>query len=336
MSPCPCPSRRAGRLVAHLPRRERPARPAEALGALRVAFAQRLRGERLAGDRLDLGIVLEPEGQRIHAAGLRHFVDGAFERDRACRLAGRAHEQRRADVGPHGLMRGGDGGARIERVRNVGGRLEEIVERARRRLGVMIERGQRRRHRRCRGARSAASARDGRPAEHLLAAQHQLDRPADQRAAMTPSTCGPEIMPFAAEAAAEKRAADVDLVRRRCRTVRRDAAAPSRGPGSACRSRACRRPMRRRSRAAPSDCDIAPASRRSPSIVLRRRRQARPRHRRDALAPECRRRRPAARSSRSLEPDAGRFDLVARREQAAPSVAASSVSAITTAIGWLA
>jgi hypothetical protein len=129
-------------LVAHLPRRERAALPAEALGALRVAFAQCLRGERLAGDRLDLGIVLEPKRQRIHAAGVRHFVDRAFERDRAGRLAGRAHEQRRSGVEPDRFMRCGDGRARIKRVRSVGRRLEEIVEGARRRLGVMIERRQ--------------------------------------------------------------------------------------------------------------------------------------------------------------------------------------------------
>ena len=150
-------------LVAHLPRRQRARRPAEALGALRVAFAQRLGGERLAGDRLHLGVVLQAERQRVHAAGLRHLVDGAFQRDAAGRLAGRAHEQRRAGVEPHGLVRGGDRRAGIERVRGVGGRLEEVVEGAGRGLGVMVDRGQRARRRRCPGAASAASARGGRP-----------------------------------------------------------------------------------------------------------------------------------------------------------------------------
>ena len=50
-------------IIAHLPGCERTALPAELPGALRVALAQRLGGERLAGDRLDLGIVLEPKGQ---------------------------------------------------------------------------------------------------------------------------------------------------------------------------------------------------------------------------------------------------------------------------------
>ena len=40
---------------------------------------------------------------------------------------------------PHRLVRRGDGRAGIERVRDVGGRLEEIVERARRGLGVMVD-----------------------------------------------------------------------------------------------------------------------------------------------------------------------------------------------------
>src|SRR3954466_6762645 len=98
-------------IIAHLPGCERTTLPAELPGALRVALAQRLGGERLAGDRLDLGIVREPKGQGIHTAGLRHFIDGAFERNRAGRLAGCAHEQRRADVDPNGFMRGSHGGA---------------------------------------------------------------------------------------------------------------------------------------------------------------------------------------------------------------------------------
>ena len=57
--------------------------------ALRVALAQRLGGERLAGDRLDLGIVPQAEIQRVHAAGLRRLVDRALQRDR-CRRPRRA------------------------------------------------------------------------------------------------------------------------------------------------------------------------------------------------------------------------------------------------------
>ena len=150
-------------LVAHLSRLERALRPAEALGALRIAFAQRLRGERLAGDRLDLGVVLEAEGERIHSAGPRRLVDRALQRDRSGRLAGRAHEQRRAGVEPHRLVRGGDGGARIERVRGVGGGLEEIVEACSTRSWRDGRSRSARRRRRCRCAASGGSARDGRP-----------------------------------------------------------------------------------------------------------------------------------------------------------------------------
>ena len=97
------------------------------------------------------------------------------------RLAGRAHEQRRAGVEPHRLVRGRDRRARIERVRGVGGRLEEVVEGARHRLGVMIERGQRAI---AVGAEAQGLARRRAMADravHLLAAQHELDRAADQR-----------------------------------------------------------------------------------------------------------------------------------------------------------
>ena len=213
-SRCPRPSRPAARLVAHLPRRERRRCPAEALGALRVALAQRLRGERLAGDRLDLGVVLQPEGQRVHAAGLRHLVDRALQRDRAGRLAGRAHEQRRAGVEPNAFVRRGDGRAGIERMRGVGGRLEEVVEGARRRLGVMIDRGQR--------AVAVGAHAQGLPrrramadrAVHLLAAQHQLDRPADQPRRHDAEHLRPRDEALGAEAAAEERTADVDVLRR--------------------------------------------------------------------------------------------------------------------------
>ncbi len=162
--------------VAHLPRRKWTALPAEALGTLPVTLAQRLRGERLARDRLDVGIVLEPERQRIDAAGIRHLVNGALERDRAGRFPRRAHEERRADVDPDRFMRRGDGATRVERMRDVGGRLEEVVEGARHGLGPMLERGQL--------AAIVGADPQGltgrRPvshrAVHLLAAQHQLHR----------------------------------------------------------------------------------------------------------------------------------------------------------------
>ncbi|GCC46875.1 hypothetical protein chiPu_0030808, partial [Chiloscyllium punctatum] len=93
-------------LVAHLARLQRTSRPAETLGRPGVALAQRLGGERLAGGRLDLGIVLQPELQRIDAAGERRLVDRAFQHDRSGGLARRAHEQRRAGVDADRLMRG--------------------------------------------------------------------------------------------------------------------------------------------------------------------------------------------------------------------------------------
>src|ERR1700720_2503817 len=81
-------------LVTHLSRRQGAPCPAKARRTLRVALAQRLGGERLAGDRLDLGVVPEAEFQRVQAGRLRHLVDRAFQRDAAARLAGRAHEER--------------------------------------------------------------------------------------------------------------------------------------------------------------------------------------------------------------------------------------------------
>ena len=96
-------------------------------------------------------------------------------------LARRAHEQRRAGVEPDRVVRRRDRRAGIERVRGVGGRFEEVVEGAGRGPGVVA-----RVPSACRRAsvpmrsvcRVGRAMPDG--AEHLLAAQHQLDRPADQ------------------------------------------------------------------------------------------------------------------------------------------------------------
>ncbi len=167
-------------VVAHRPRLKRALRPAEALGAVRIAFAQRLGRERLAGDRFDLGIVREAEGERVHAAGEGCFIDRALQRQRAGGLAGRAHEQRRAGVDAHGLVRGRDRRAGVERVRGVGGRFVEVVEGAGGDLGVMIDRGE---PARVVDAEAQFLARGGAMADravHVFTAQHQLDRPADQ------------------------------------------------------------------------------------------------------------------------------------------------------------
>ena len=51
-------------------------------------------------------------------------------------------------------------------------------------------------------------------AVHLLAAQHELDRPADQPRRHDAEDLRPGHQPLRAEAAAEERAADLDLVRR--------------------------------------------------------------------------------------------------------------------------
>src|SRR4029077_4684722 len=97
---------------------------------------------------------------------------------------------------------------------NVGGRLEEIVERAGRRLGVMIERGQ--------SAVTIGAETQGLPrrrtmpyrTEHLLAAQHELDRPARDARSDDAENLRSRDEAFAAEAAAQEWAADVNRRRR--------------------------------------------------------------------------------------------------------------------------
>src|SRR5260370_12260993 len=109
-------------------------------------------------------------------------------------------------------MRGRDGGARIQRVRNIGRRLEEIVERARHRLGAMIERGQR--------AVAVGAETQGLPrrramthrAEHLLASQHELDRPTHGAGGDGAENLRSGDQTFAAEAAAEEWTTNMNLI----------------------------------------------------------------------------------------------------------------------------
>src|SRR6516165_8476384 len=107
-------------------------------------------------------------------------------------------------------MRGRDGGARIKSVRYVGGRLKEIVERARHSLGVMIERLQ--------STVTISAETQGLPrrcavsyrTKHLLAAQHELDRPARDPGSDDAKNLRSRDEAFAAEAAAQERTANVN------------------------------------------------------------------------------------------------------------------------------
>ena len=189
-------------------------RPAKALRALRVAFAQGFRGKWLAGDRFDFGIVLETEGERVHPAGPCRFVDCTFERNRSRRLAGRAHEQRRAGIGPDRLVRGGNRRTRIKRMRGVGGGLEEIVERARRDLRVMVDRSQNAIGIGADAHPLAGSRTMAHGTIHLFTAQHEFDRPADQPCCKNAEHLRPLEQTFRAEAATEIWTANMDFVRR--------------------------------------------------------------------------------------------------------------------------
>ena len=110
-------------------------------------------------------------------------------------------------------MRRGDGRACIKRMRGVGRWLEEVVERARCRLGVMIDRRQVaiavRAHAQGLPRRSAVSHRT----KHLLATEHQFDRLSDHTGRHDAENLRSGDQSFAPEAAAEERTADVNLVR---------------------------------------------------------------------------------------------------------------------------
>ena len=201
-------------LVAHLPGRARPPRPAERLRAPGVAFAQRLRRIGLAGDRLDLRVIHEPEVKRVHAASLGGFVNGGLERRRPGGEARRAHGAGRADVVARGFVTNGDRRARVQHARDAGGRLDEFVEAARRRDRVMRYRGEPAVPLHAESdplPRLAAMA--DRP-EHLGARQHELHRPAGHPGRKAAQDMRPREDRFRAEAAADERRANEHVFRR--------------------------------------------------------------------------------------------------------------------------
>src|SRR6266699_3857244 len=99
-------------------------------------------------------------------------------------------------------------------MRGVGRRLVEIVEAGGGDLVVMIDRGK----------RAIAGGADAQPLAarrtkpdrpvHVLTAQHELDRPSDQPRRQNAENLWSGNQPFRAEAAAEIRAANMDLAGR--------------------------------------------------------------------------------------------------------------------------
>ena len=163
--------------IAHLPRLERTPGPAEPLGALGIALAQRLGREGLARCRVGLGVVAQAKLQRIEPAGQRRLVDRAFEGCRAGGLAGRPHRPGGSGIDPHAAMPRRDRRAGIEIVRSVGRGFDELVEAAGHRDRVMLQRGEPAVgiHSQAQTLLRGAAVADG--PEHLVARQHQLDRP---------------------------------------------------------------------------------------------------------------------------------------------------------------
>ena len=201
-------------LVTHLSRRQRTPRPAEARRTLRVALPQRLGGERLAGNRLDLGVISQAEFQRVDAGRLRHLIDRAFQCNAAARLSGRAHEDRRSRVQPHRLGGRRDGRAGVERVADLDRGLEEIVEAARGRPHMVVDRRQRALAVGAEAERLACRRSMADRAVHLFPAQHQLHRPPDQAGGQDAQNLRPRDHALGAEPATQEGAADQDVLRR--------------------------------------------------------------------------------------------------------------------------
>ena len=249
--------------VAHRRRQRRAPLPAEALGAEAVALAQRLARVRPVLARILLGVVAQPQLERIDLQREGELVHRALEREIAGRLARRAREGRRRDVelgdavGREVVRAGVEMACRQRRVlgqvlehRGLGDRL--VRDRREPAVAIAAERE------RLLGLRAVADR-----AEHLRPLEHELDRPADglgrparrARRATRPSPCS----------RSRRRRTDRSRARSRARCRRSSPASCARRRRSGSRRTASvdRRSSRRWSRAAPSGCGARSASCRS-------------------------------------------------------------------------
>ena len=75
-----------------------PLLPAKALRAIGVGLGKRPLGEGRPGKRMPFGFVAQAQFDRVDPHLMREFVDRAFDREGADRLAGRTHERVGHDV----------------------------------------------------------------------------------------------------------------------------------------------------------------------------------------------------------------------------------------------
>ena len=248
--------------VAHRARLARAARPAERLGALAIAFAQRLAGER--------PVLVRVLFRHSCAGGTRAGPSSAPPparrspiRARSCRSPGRARACRSAGltcVATSRCVTATFGQAYSISVASPTGSLNspsagsDICEKPSCRiddqLSLLVGGEAQLLHR----ARPIAVG-----GEHLRACHHQLHRPADHLRRHRRERRRRPGVALAAEAAADIGADHADIRGIDAEQSPRVSAARRRSPASPSRPSAGRRPSARWSRAAPSDCDAPSA-----------------------------------------------------------------------------
>ncbi len=165
--------------VAHRARARIATAPAEALGALLQALSQRAARERQPLG-VDVGVVAQPQLDRIDAHGVGELVHRRFQGERAARLTRRAHKGRRGGIHPAQAVRDRQIGCAVKHRRQRARPRHELVEDRRLRARLVHEAGE--------AAVGGRSQRDAlnraRPetdrAEHLRPRQRDLHRAADQ------------------------------------------------------------------------------------------------------------------------------------------------------------
>jgi hypothetical protein len=182
--------------------------------------------------RVAIGVIAQPELERVDRERRGELVHGGFEGEAAGSVAGRPHRRRmrRVDAGEAvGRRHRGTG---VEHLRDAAMRIAELVDGRALRDGVMLERGQA-----AVGAGAEGDAMDGRRpaahhAEHLVPRQLQPHGPADEpRRHHRDHHARPPAPPLGPEAAAEEAREHADGIGRQAER----AASTSRQPCTPCR-----------------------------------------------------------------------------------------------------
>jgi hypothetical protein len=102
--------------------------PAEAVGRLPAAFAERIAGPRVAGHGIGFGTIAQSQLDRVHLELIGQLVHGRLECERPTRLARRAHRARSTKIQSDQTQAGLHVWAGVEHLANPGSGLRKLTD----------------------------------------------------------------------------------------------------------------------------------------------------------------------------------------------------------------